>query len=436
MRDLGDERGIVNRARDAHAEVVGRQRAARCGVIIAPVRVMHVESGRHLYGGARQTADLIGGLDALGLDNVLVATAGGDLARTPLPATCVALPIGGDADWRLVARLAAEIARHAPDVVHVHSRRGADVYGGRAAARCGVPGLVTRRVDSREPVPWLRFKYRPYGLVVAISSAIERDLTERAGLEARRVARIPSAVDAARFAPDAAARARLAAALGVDAATPLVGIVGQLIERKGHGVLLSAWPRVRARCADARLVVLGRGSRERALRRGIAAAGLQTSVHLLGHRDDLPALVPGLDVLVHPAHREGLGLAVLEAMSAGVPVVAAAAGGLVDVVAPGVNGELFAPGDAGALADAIARLLAEPDTRARLGAAARARMIERHSIGAMSRAYAKLYARLAPQAGPLHAVRDPWRGEEGRDVRGRPALPLDPAAFERDPRGT
>src|SRR5690606_27862761 len=180
------------------------------------------------------------------------------------------------------------------------------------------------------------------------------------GLDAARLHRVPSGIEPARRPRDAAARGRLAAAFGLEADAFMVGVVGQLIERKGHATLLAALPELVRRHPRLRVLCFGRGPLERALAARIERAGLAGHVRLAGFVDDLPRLVAGFDALVHPAEREGLGVAVLEAMSAGVPVVAAAAGGLVDVVEHEVTGLLFPPGVAGALGAALERLVADP----------------------------------------------------------------------------
>src|SRR6185436_240723 len=119
------------------------------------------------------------------------------------------------------------------------------------------------------------------------------------------------------------------------------------------------------------VLCFGRGPLEGRLRAELGERGLASRVVLAGFRRDLPALVPGLDLLAHPAGREGLGLALLEAASAGVPVVACAVGGVPDVVVDGETGLLVRGDDASAMARALRALLSSRDERARLGAAAR-----------------------------------------------------------------
>jgi glycosyltransferase involved in cell wall biosynthesis len=354
------------------------------------MRVVHVESGLHLYGGARQVRYLLGGLQAAGVANVLVCARGGALAASSPAAEVIELPMTGDFDFALPGRLRRVLAATRPDLVHVHSRRGAEIAGGVAARLARVPAILTRRVDSAEPGPVARLKYRPYRAVVAISRAVEAQLAAQ-GVERGRTARISSAVDTQLYRPEPSARARVLAAFELPADALLVGVVAQLIPRKGHRLLLAELPALVRSRPSVRVLCFGRGPLEADLRAEIAALGLADRVRLAGFRDDLPQLLPGLDVLAHPAQREGLGVALLEAASCGVPAVACAAGGVPEVVAHGRTGLLVGVDDGAALRAALERLLAAPAERATLGAAARADVERRFSIAAMVDAYRALY---------------------------------------------
>lgn len=302
--------------------------------------------------------------------------------------------MGGDLDVFWAGPLRKLIKAHAPAIVHVHSRRGADLVGGRCARRAGVPAVLTRRVDNREPAWWARLKYRPYSEVAAISSAVESELVDRVGLDPARVVRVASAVDTGCYRPESAARDRLAEAFGIPSASSVVGVVAQLIPRKGHALLLDCMPEVVRRHPEVQVLCFGRGPRERALSRQIAEHGLGDRVQLTGFRDDLAELMPGLDLLVHPALQEGLGVAVLEAMSAGVPVVASNAGGIPDIIEHERSGLLFAAGDPRALRDGVLRMLGDEPLRVRLAHAGRERVETRFSVQRMSRRYVEVYNRV------------------------------------------
>ncbi|MDY6813618.1 MAG: glycosyltransferase [Pseudomonadota bacterium] len=344
-------------------------------------RVLHLESGRHLYGGARQVAYLIEGLARAGLDNVLVCPPAGALARADLPARLAPLPLHGDVDPLLPFRLAWLLRRERADLLHVHSRRGADLYGGLAARLAGVPAVLSRRVDHPEGRLGRALKYPQYRRIVAISAAIGRVLTAQ-GVPPARVRVVPSAVPVPAVVDRAAARRALAARYGLSPEAPVVAMAAQFIPRKGHAVLLAALPQVLAAQPQARFLLFGQGPLQAQVAEQVARR-FDGRVILPGFEPSLATLLPGLDLLVHPALAEGLGVILLQAGAVGVPAVACAAGGMPEVVRDGQTGLLVPPGDADALAAALIRLLREAPLRRRLGEAARQHVQAHFSTEAM-----------------------------------------------------
>ncbi len=170
--------------------------------------------------------------------------------------------------------------------------------------------------------------------------------------------------------------------------------VGRLEPVKRPAALVEAFAEVARRLPDAKLVLLGEGSERGAVERAVDAAGLAERVRLLGFCDDVPSALAGADVMVLNSAYEGLPLAVIEAMAAGVPIVAPRVGALPEVVGANDAGLLFAPGDAIGLAEALAALLDDATARARQGAAGRRVATERFSIDAAARRYEALYERL------------------------------------------
>jgi glycosyltransferase involved in cell wall biosynthesis len=355
------------------------------------VKIVHLESGRHRYGGARQVGYLIEGLRRRGVENVLICVPGHPLAANRPREEIRVLPMGGDLDIAMVPRLRRTFAAIEPDVVHVHSRRGADLYGGLACALDQRPAVLTRRVDSAELPAWVRWKVRPYRRIVAISRAVEADLCDRIRIAPERVARITSAVDDRLFRPDRDARARVLREFALADDAIVAAVSAQLIGRKGHRFLFASLPEIAARHPRLRVLCFGRGPLRARLQRQVAELGLGSVVRFAGFRDDLAALLPGADLVVHPAEREGLGVAVLEAMSCGVPVVATAVGGIPDVVADAVDGLLVPSGDRRGLAAAIERMIADGAARQRFALAARIRVQREFSIQMMADRYLELY---------------------------------------------
>jgi glycosyltransferase involved in cell wall biosynthesis len=129
------------------------------------------------------------------------------------------------------------------------------------------------------------------------------------------------------------------------------------------------------------VLLLGKGPLEARLREDIATHGWQERVRLLGFRDDLPRLLPCLDVLAHPAEMEGLGVSLLQAAACGVPIVASAVGGIPEVVRD--NGCLVPAGDSAALAQALTRVLDDPQAAARMGERGRWWVEQQFSVPAM-----------------------------------------------------
>lgn len=341
-----------------------------------PIRVLHIELGRHLYGGALQVNYLLCGLKGRG-EHVLVTPEGSALSEAcaGTAARIHTIPFRGELSGSLVREVRDCIREEAPDIVHIHSRRGADTLGLFAARRSGIPVVLTRRVDSPEPRLLGLWKYRQCAKVIAISEGIA-DVLKRSGVRRDRLEIVRSAVDTDRYRPDPAARQRLIEAFDVPPEAPLVGMVAQLIPRKGHRVLWQAVPGILREHPGAVFLIFGQGALEGAIRRQLSVKGWGSSVHLAGFRDDLAALLPGLDVLVHPAFKEGLGVSLLQAAACELPLVASAVGGLREVVQHGENGFLIEPGDARALQDYTCRLLAQPGLRERLGREGR-RYVER-----------------------------------------------------------
>jgi glycosyltransferase involved in cell wall biosynthesis len=347
------------------------------------VKSLHVESGMHLYGGALQVVFLLRGLRALGDDAVLVCPRDSAIAAQARKHVRVReIDMRGDADIGLLGRLRAVIREERPDVVHLHSRRGSDLWGGLAARLEGVPAVLSRRVDNPEPRAWVALKYRLYQRVIAISEGIRRVLLDE-GVAPQRVVCVHSAVDTARYRPGCVKPGWLHREFGLPDDHAVLAMVAQFIPRKGHRVLLDALPSVWETHPRTSVLLFGQGPEHSAIAAEVARRGWQARVRLPGFRDDLDLVLPCVDALVHPAAMEGLGVSLLQAAACGVPIVATRAGGIPEVVVDGRNGALVEPGDAVALGAALVRLLGAPELRRCYGEAGRALALERFSLDAM-----------------------------------------------------
>lgn len=356
-----------------------------------PLHIIHVEAGKHLYGGAQQVIYLLRGLQARGHRSQLVCPAGAAVgaAARELGIDVHELGPGGDLDLGFAGRLAKLLRAQQPDLVHLHSRRGADLWGAVAGRRAGVPVVLSRRVDNPENAWLAGLKYRRADRVVAISEGIAKVL-RGLGLQAPQLQVARSAVDPTPYRLPAG-RDQLLNEFRLPGDATVAGVVAQLIPRKGHRYLFEALLRLRERHPKLHLICFGKGPEHGPLQQVARRLGVADRVQFAGFRTDLPRWVGALDLLVHPALMEGLGIALLQASAAGVPIVACRAGGIPEAVRDGVNGLLVPPADADALAGAISRLLTESGLAERLGKAGRELVDREFSADTMTETNVSIY---------------------------------------------
>lgn len=274
------------------------------------------------------------------------------------------------------------VAAVRPDVVHLHSASAG--LSGRLALRGSLPTVFQPHGWSWQAVSgnyaravkvWERWGARWADVLLCVSAAEQR-AGEAAGVRGRYLV-VPNGVDLEAFpvadrAVQSAARARLGLP---DAPTALC--VGRFDVQKGHETLLRAWPAVVGACPPARLVLVGSGTEETALRALVAELGIADSVSFVGERSDVPDWYAACDLLVFPSRwGEGMALTPLEAMASGRPVVASDVAGVAESLGAGC-GTTVPPGDSAALATALIPRLADTAITQREGAAAR-RHAEEH----------------------------------------------------------
>ncbi len=355
------------------------------------MKILHVETGRHYLGGPQQVVYLINALRERGHDNTLVCPpdSGIDSAARLAGIRVQNLFCAGDLDLPFAYRLSQFLKEQRPDIVHCHSRRGADLLGGLAATIADIPAVVSRRVDNTEMRLMATLRYKPFRKIIAISETIATVLREH-DVEDDRIAVIRSAVDAERFvsAPDCVAFRK---EFAIDDGVFTIAAAGQLIPRKGHSHLLQAVADLKPNSPPFKLIIFGDGYLNTQLRAQAASLGLTGVVQFAGFRDDLDDFIACFDLLVHPALAEGLGVATLKAQAAGVPVVGFDAGGLKEAVAHGETGLLVAAEDVDELRDAIAKMMADASMREKMSRAGRKRMQNEFSIDTMAAQHITLY---------------------------------------------
>jgi glycosyltransferase involved in cell wall biosynthesis len=345
------------------------------------LKILHIDPERNWGGGEAQVFGLLSYLAARGHRNELVAHPNG-----PLIAKCKKLDIQhhpivirNDLDLRCVPTLRRLIGSGDYDIVHFHTKRAHTLA--LWLPRPMPKYLVTRRMDYPERRNWYTnclYNRRVDG-VVAISQSIAGQLIA-AGVEEKKVRVIPSGIDTYQFSDVPSAPRSSQCMDGVT----VIGTLGILEKRKGHSCLLQAAARLKAKGLRLRYRIAGAGSLRQQLERDVARLCMNDDVEFLGFVHDTRAFLAGVDLFVMPSLFEGLGVAALEAMAAGKPVIASRVGGLAESVVDDLTGLLVRPGDDVELAEAIEKLHCEPARAVALGRAGRERVQQQFSLERMA----------------------------------------------------
>lgn len=375
-------------ASDAAADAVAR-----------PRRLLVVSDEMEVGGSQRQISYLLGGLDRSRWQPELLFFRNASFLVDELRAQGITvhhLPKRGRFDPRFVWRYAQLLRRGRYDLVHAYSLT-AELW--TAVARALVPGAppqvssVRNLYPSRSPLFWGLKRLCVWRSAAVISNAqlAADDTARRIGVAASRFDVVPNGIVPAP-AIDAAERAQARRALGVPEGRVLGLFVGRLVHQKNLPCLIRALSRV-APAHRPWLAVAGQGPLLHELQQQRAAAGVNADMRFLGERSDAQTLMKAADFLVLPSWHEGLSNVLMEAMSAGCPVLASRVGGTSEIVEDGVTGLLFDSDDTDALAAHLRRIGDDADLRARLSQAAAARMRSRYSIARMVDATTAVYER-------------------------------------------
>lgn len=263
------------------------------------------------------------------------------------------------------------------DLIHAHLTY-ASIWSAAASRITGVPAIASLHVAPPESGAaalrdWLmrRMLQRWGRMTLAVSEDLRAMYVKRGGLDADRIAVVHNGIETERFRSDHSESRRLIAELfGIPLESRVIVTVSVLRPGKGIEILLDAAGRVLASAPDAWLLVLGDGPMAGEWQaRGAAVPGGER-IRWGGFRRDVHRILPGCDLLVHPTLADAFPTVLLEAMAAGLPVVASRIGGVPEIVVEGTTGRLVPPGDANALAEAIGSMLENDGERAAMGRAA------------------------------------------------------------------
>ena len=369
-------------------------------------RVVHVVVAGEIGGAERMLVDLASRADTSGAEHAVAlmtpTSSLGALFRRAGLRVHDRGPVRENAAaflWRSlgpadVAWLARVLRDERADIAQLHTF-ASQVVGTRAAERTGARILrtehSTRVYDDPSCWPFSRWSLRRADAAVAISRHVLAVAVAKAPWCAAKIRVVRNGVDVVRFAP----RPRAA-----DASAPFrFVLVGRLEPRKGVDVALDAFAEMKGPHAIAsRLDIVGDGAERGSLEKRAKDHGIEDRVRFLGYMDDPRDVIAAADAMLCSSRQEGLGIALLEAMAMGVPVVAVPVGGVPEIVGDNETGLLATDGSASALAARMRDACSSRDRTRALGDAARAFVVSSCSIDAMCAGYAAVYDALSPRA--------------------------------------
>lgn len=374
------------------------------------IRVVHVISGLHVGGAERMLWKLLAHADRARFDmHVLCLLGDGrigeEIRALGIPVTCLGIQSPAGA-FKAFGKLRRYLRGVAPDILqgwmyhgNLAAWFGRLLIGSRIPLVWGVRqslyDLAREKPATAQVIKFCAFISKA-ATKILYNSETARGHHEGIGYASRHGESIPNGFDTDVFCPDATARSGLRRELGLGEEVPVVGMVARFDPLKGHSNILAAAALLAEQHADVHFVLVGRGVdfSNPVFAQPARSTPLAGRIHLLGERQDIPALTAGLDVAVTPSVSEGFANAIGEAMSCGIPCVVTDVGDSAKVV--GECGRVVPPGDSAALAKAIFELLRMPvETRRGLGLQARQRVIDEYSIAAVAARYEALYESLA-----------------------------------------
>jgi glycosyltransferase involved in cell wall biosynthesis len=350
------------------------------------IKSLHIDTAETWRGGQNQVLLTVTGLEEVGHPAFLVAHEAGELKRRAREGLrFLGFNPRSEFDVHAAWQLARILGDVQPDVVHAHDPMGVALAAMalRMKTRLRARPLVVaaRRVDFHlKRHAFSKWKYQQIDVFIAASRLIASMLAGD-GIPPERIEVVHDGVNVGYIDKQPIVDAR--ATFWVPHGAPLVGNVAALVPHKGQRHLVAAAVRVVREMPDARFLILGEGELREPLERQIRDLGLERHVLLGGFRPDALGLMKSFDFVVMSSVTEGLGSAILEAMTCSKAIVGTTAGGIPEAVVDGETGLLVPPHDEAAMAAAILRLLVDHDLRQRFGEAGRRRVQEDFSVEKM-----------------------------------------------------
>lgn len=372
--------------------------------LAAPLKIFHINMHHHWGGQPNRILTESKGLAELGHEVWIAGPKGCLLCQRAKEA---GLKIFDDLElrrgfrplsmWRDYAALRALFEREKFDIVHPHGSQDTWVSVFAARAISPRPAIVRTRHNTFAIAthPLNRWLYRQMDFVITIAPQVDELVSKDGLFPPNRIRAIYSAPDPDRFFPREGS-AEMRKSLGIPEGVPVVGMVARLAPEKGHHLLVGAAAHVIKEFPEARFLLVGKGRSQPDIERQIRELGLEKNFVLAGFRTDVPDLVALMDIFtLTPTSGESLGTSILEAFCMEKPVVATQVGGTGESVRDGVTGFLIKPADEAAqiegIAEALLKLLRDPDLRKKFGAAGRAMVLEEFSPRNLALKCAEIY---------------------------------------------
>jgi glycosyltransferase involved in cell wall biosynthesis len=369
-------------------------------------KILQLIDGLNIGGAEVLLVDLVHGIKEAGYEVSVGYSTHGPLEKKlrALGVSCTQLTRLGRIDPVLLFGMCRLIMREKPDIVHTHLFKS-DFHGRLAARLCGVPVVVS---TSHNNDVWAK-QYllgRLYGFtaglttrIIAVSAEVRDYQIQYTGVPEEKIIVIENGVDVRRFENQGDAGGAFRDEFQIGAGVPLIGIIGRLQPQKDHENFLKAAVQIRSKLPQARFVVVGDGPLREELMSQAQTLGLGSNIIFCGIRQDIPAVMSALDILVISSKWEGLPVTLLEGMAAHLPIVATAVGGIANVVADGESALLVPPQDYSALAAACLKMLQTPALSQALADAGYACVKSQFSLEAMIARTLNLYEELLESHG-------------------------------------
>jgi len=366
-----------------------------------PLRVCQLITTLGIGGAERGLCELVTGMDRQRFEVEVFALRGGPVSARLADAGIAVTVLGVRGKWDIMKlpRLTRLLRDGHFDLLHTHLFH-ADLAGRPAAKAAGVGHLVhTVWTAEGRFRPW-QFAYarllsQSCDRVVCVSQSVRDHHARLSKLPDDAYVVIPWGVDVEKFRRDDASRRRLRGQWRLADDDVLVAFVGRLEFYKGIDTLLAALAQLASAGRAVRAVIAGDGPQRPAVKKFIDQGPGGGLVHMLGMVADVPAVLSAADIYVMPSLWEGWPLALGEAMSASLPAIGTNVPGIRDLIVPEQTGLLIERKDAGALAGAIGRLVADESLRVRLGSAGRRRIVDQFTIEQTIAAHERLYEEIA-----------------------------------------